>query len=94
MEQTEQPTEEIITLTGTRISQDVLTDTSTTLRLPQTMPQVLRIQKQNGKAKQKTRLPYVTWTWKKSQNKMARKRNKENEKKKMEEYFIYLDVVI
>ena len=66
-EQTEQPTEQTTTLTGTRVLQDILTDTSTTLRLPQTMPQVLRIQKQNGKAKQKTRLPYATWTWKKSQ---------------------------
>ena len=66
-EQTEQPTEQATTLTGTRVPQDILTDTSTTLRLPQTMPQVLRIQKQNGKTEQKTRLPYVTCTWKKSQ---------------------------
>ena len=66
-EQTEQPTEQAITLTGTRVPQDILTDTSTTLRLPHTMPQVLRTQKQNGKTKQKTRPPYATWTWKKSQ---------------------------
>ena len=66
-EQTEQPTEQATTLTGTRVPQDVLMDTSTTLRLPQTIPQVLRIQNQNGKAKQKTRLPDATWTWKKSQ---------------------------
>ena len=64
---TEQPTENPTTLTGTRVPQDVLTDASTTLRLPQTMPQLLRIQKQNGKTKQKTRPPYATWTWKKSQ---------------------------
>ena len=67
MEQTDQPTEQPTALTGTRVPQNVLADTSTTLRLPQTMPQVLNIQKQNGKTKQKTRLPYVTWTWKKSQ---------------------------
>ena len=41
-------------------------DTNTTLRLPQTMPQVLKTQKQNGKTK-KTRLPYATWRWKKPQ---------------------------
>ena len=68
MDQTDQPTEQPTTLTGTRVPQDVLADTSTTLRLPQTMPQVLKIHKQNGKIKQKTRLPYITWTWKKSQN--------------------------
>ena len=67
MEQTDQPTENPTTLTGTRVPQDVLVDTSTTLRLPQTMPQVLKIQKQNDKTKQKTRPPYMTWTWKKSQ---------------------------
>ena len=63
----EQPTEQATTLIGTRVPKDVLTDTSTTLRLPQTMPQVLRIQKQDGKTKQKTTPPYATWTWKKSQ---------------------------
>ena len=42
-------------------------DTSTSLRLPSTIPQVQKTQKQNGKAKQKTRLPYATWTWKKPQ---------------------------
>ena len=67
MDQTEQPTEQAITLTGTRVPQDVLMNTSTTLRLHQTMPQVLKIQKQTGKTKQKTRPPYMTWTWKKSQ---------------------------
>ena len=56
-----------MTLTGTRVPQDMLADASTTLRLPQTEPQALKIQKQNGKTKQKTRLPYMTWTWKKSQ---------------------------
>ena len=67
MDQTEQPTENTTTLTGTSVPQDVLTNTSTTLKLPQTMPQVLRIQKQTGKTKQKTRPPYTTWTSKKSQ---------------------------
>ena len=65
MEQTDQPTENPTTLTGTRVLQDVLADTSTTLRLSQIMHQVLKIQKQNGKTKQKTRPPYMTWTWKK-----------------------------
>ena len=67
MDQTEQPTENSTTSTGTTVPQDILTNTSTTLKLPQTMPQVLKIQKQTGKTKQKTRLPYTTWTWKKSQ---------------------------
>ena len=65
--QTDQPTKNSTTITGTRVLQDLLADTRTTLRLPQTMPRTLKIQKQNGKTKQKTRLPYVTWTWKKSQ---------------------------
>ena len=60
MDQTDQPVQQPTTLTGTRVPQDILTDTSTTLRLPQTMPQVLKIQKQNGKTKQKTRPPYAT----------------------------------
>ena len=38
MDQTEQPTEQAITLTGTRVPQDILMNTSTTLRLPQIMP--------------------------------------------------------
>ena len=48
-------------------------DPSTSLRLPQTVPQALIIQeqnnktKQNGKPKQKTRPPYATWMWKKPQ---------------------------
>ena len=37
-EQTEQPTNHIMTLTGTRVPQDVLAHASTTLRLPQTVP--------------------------------------------------------
>ena len=66
-EQPEQPTNQIITLTGTRVPQNILMDPSTSLRLPQTIPQVHKTQKQNGKAKQKTRLPYATWTWKQPQ---------------------------
>ena len=94
-EQMEQPTEEIITLTGTRVPQDTLTDTSTTLRLPQTMPHVLRMQKQNGKTKQKTRPPYARPRHGKShKNKMAWNRNKENGRKENgKKYFIYLDVI-
>ena len=72
-EQTEQPTNHIMTLAGTRVPQDVLAHAGTTLRLPQTVPQALKIQeqnnktKQNGKPKQKTRPPYKTWTWKRPQ---------------------------
>ena len=66
-EQPEQPANQIITLTGTRVPQNVLMDPSTSLRLPQTIPQVHKTQKQNGKPKQKTRPPYATWTWKKPQ---------------------------
>ena len=67
MEQTDQPTDQPTTLTGTRVPQDMLADASTTMRLPQTVPQALKTQKQNGKTKQKTRPPDMTWTWKKSQ---------------------------
>ena len=81
MEQTDQPTDQSTTLTGTRVSQDVLADTSTTLRLPQTISQVLKIQKQNGKTKQKTRPPYMTWTWKKSQKQDGQNRNKKKGRK-------------
>ena len=72
-EQTKQPANQIVTLTGTRVPQDVLAHASTTLRLPQTVPQALQIQeqnnktKQNGKPRQKTRPPYKTWTWKRPQ---------------------------
>ena len=72
-EQTEQPANHVMTLTGTRVPQDVIAHTSTTLRLPQTVPQALQIQEQNnetkpnGKPRQKTRPPYMTWTWKRPQ---------------------------
>ena len=36
-----------MTLTGTRVPQDVLAHASTTLRPPQTVPQALQIQEQN-----------------------------------------------
>ena len=61
------PTDQPTTVTGTRVPQDVLADASTTMRLPQTVPQALKIQKQNDKTKQKTRPSYATWTWQKSQ---------------------------
>ena len=48
-EQMEQPANQIVTLTGTRVPQDVLAHASTTLRLPQTVPQALKIQEQNNK---------------------------------------------
>ena len=44
MGQTDQPTNQPTTLTGTRVPQDVLADASTTMRLPQTVPQVLKRQ--------------------------------------------------
>ena len=77
--QTEQSTKHVMTLTGTRVLQDVLAHASTTLRwgglkpTPHTIPQALIIQEQNNKTKQnsrpkqKTRPPYKTWTWKKPQ---------------------------
>ena len=54
-----------MTLTGTRVPQDVLAHTSTTLRQPQTVPQALQIQiqktqKQHDQPKHKTRPPYKT----------------------------------
>ena len=67
MEQTERPTDQPTSLAGTRVPQGVQADANTTIRLPQTVPQALKSQKQNGKTKQKTRLPYTTWTWEKSQ---------------------------
>ena len=93
MKQTIQPTDQPTTLTGTGVSQDTWADANTIVRLPQTVPQALKIHKQNGKSKKenltvampivvvgntnplweqmpspsKTRPPYVTWTWVKSQ---------------------------
>ena len=71
-----------MTLTGTRVPQDVLAHIGTTLytdftrnwktlRQPQTVPQALQIQtqktqKQHNQPKQKTRPPYKTWNWKKA----------------------------
>ena len=91
-EQTEQPTDQPTTLTGTQVPQDTQADANTIVRLPQTVPQALKIHKQNGKSKRnlteampkvvvgnanplweqmpsppKTRQPYMTWTWVKSQ---------------------------
>ena len=48
-----------------------------------------------GKTKQKTRPPYATWTWKKSQKQDGPGTEiRTIGEKKMEKYFIYLDVVI
>ena len=60
-----------MTLTGTRVPQDMLAHSSTTLRQPQTVPQALQIpiqktQKQHDQPKQKTRPSYKTWNWKKA----------------------------
>ena len=67
-----QPANQCINSTGTRVPQDMLAHASTTLRIPQTMPQALQIQEQNkpkqyGKPRQKTRPPYKTWMWKRPQ---------------------------
>ena len=51
MEQTEQPTDQPTTSTGTRVPQDTRVDTNTIVRLPQTVPQALKIHKQKGKSK-------------------------------------------
>ena len=58
--QTEQPLDQPTTSTGTTVPHDILADANTTVRLPQTVPQALKRQKQNDK--QKTRPPYATWT--------------------------------
>ena len=65
----EQPDYHVMNLTGTRVPQDMLAHSSTTLRQTQTEPQVFRIQtqktqKQHNHPKQKTRPPYKTWNWK------------------------------
>ena len=67
-----QPANQFINSTGTRVPQDMLAHASTTLRIPHTMPQALQIQEQNktkqyGKPRQKTRPPYKTWMWKRPQ---------------------------
>ena len=41
-----QPANQFINSTGTRVLQDVLAHASTTLRIPHTMPQALQIQEQ------------------------------------------------
>ena len=81
-----------MTLTGTRVPQDVLAHTSTTLRQPQTVPQAWGIQlqktqKQYDQTKQKTRPPCKTWTWKKPQNKTNRNKNENNGRKKNGQVF-------
>ena len=81
-----------MTLTGTRVPQDMLAHTSTTLRQPQTVPLALQIQiqktqKQHDQPKHKTRPPYKTWTWKKPQNKMIRNENEDNGRKKNGQVF-------
>ena len=82
-------------MTGTRVPQNMLSVASTTLRLPQTVPQALKTQKQNGKTNQKTRPPYFTWTWQKSQKQDDPERNKDKgENRKWNKYFIYIDVLI
>ena len=67
MEQINQPTDQPTTLTGTRVPQDILAEASTTMRLPQTVAQALKIQKQNGKSSKRPDHLTHTWTWKKSQ---------------------------
>ena len=80
---------------GTGVPQNVLMDASTSLRLPQTIPQVHKTQKQNGKAKQKTRLPQCDLDIEKSHKKTRQSGTEMRTmgEKKMEKYF-FLDVVI
>ena len=91
-DQTELPTDQPTTSTGTRVPLDIHTDAKTVVRLSQTVPQALMIQKQKDKSKcnltetvpivvvgnvnplqeqmpspPKTRPPYTTWTWVKTQ---------------------------
>ena len=66
-EQTKQPANQIVTLTGTRVPQNVLMDTSTSLGLPQTISQVQKNTETKWQSQKKSRPPYATWTWKKPQ---------------------------
>ena len=50
-EQTEQPTNQPTTSTGTRVPQDTQVDANTIVRLPRTVPQALTKHKQKGKSK-------------------------------------------
>ena len=50
-DQTEQPTDQPMTSTGTRVPQDTPADANAIVRLPQIDPQALTIQKQTGKSK-------------------------------------------
>ena len=81
MEQTDQPTENPTTLTGKRVPQDILSDTSTTLRLPQTMPQVLKIQNRMAKPNKRPECLMQPGHGKSHRNKMAWNRNKEKGRK-------------
>ena len=51
MDQTELLTNQPTTSTGTRVPQDICTDGKTIVRLPQSVPQALTIQKQESKTK-------------------------------------------
>ena len=51
---TEPPTDQTTTPTGTRVPQDVWADAKTAVRLPQSDPQALTIQKQKGTSKSNT----------------------------------------
>ena len=51
MDQTEQLTDQPTMSTGTQVPQDTHADAKTIVRLPQTVPQALTIQKQKGKSK-------------------------------------------
>ena len=79
-------------MTGTRVPQDVLADGSTTMRLPQTVPQALKTQKQNGKTKQKTLhnldMENITET------RCPRTEIRKRENRKWNKYFAYIDMLI
>ena len=50
-DQTEQPTDKPTMSTGTRVPQDTCADANTIVKLPQTDPHALTIQKQKGRSK-------------------------------------------
>ena len=80
MGQTDQSTNQPTTLTGTRVPQDVLADASTTLRLPQTVPQALKIQNRMAKLNKRPDRLTRPGHGKNHRNKMAWNRNKEKER--------------
>ena len=94
-EQTEQPTNQIITLTGTRVPQDILMDTSTSLRLPQTMPQVLKTLETEWQSQTKDQTTLRNLDMEKdTKTRRPGIENKDNGRKENRKVFLFIDVVI